>query len=77
MPDDKSVSEILSSAKDTLKSAEAFSKSATGGDSTPTPKHEYSNAPYSLVRSKSTNPSIGDELKTKKEMVDKARTALK
>jgi hypothetical protein len=43
----------------------------------PAPKHEYSDAPYSLVK-KSTPPgsTTGDELNIKKNMVDKARKAL-
>lgn len=39
----------------------------------PTMKHEYSNAPYSLVKK---SPSMSDEMKAKSDMVNKARKAL-
>lgn len=43
----------------------------------PAPKHEYSDAPYSLVKkSEPSTPTTGDELKIKKDMVNKARKAL-
>lgn len=40
----------------------------------PSPKHEYSNVPYSLV--KKSQPTMGDEMKVKSDMVDKAKKAL-
>jgi hypothetical protein len=46
----KSVADILASAKDTLKHAEDFTKSAGGVPSTVAPKHEYSDASYSMVK---------------------------
>ena len=43
----------------------------------PAPKHEYSDAPNSLVKkSEPTGPTTSDELKVKKDMVDKAKKAL-
>jgi len=43
----------------------------------PAPKHEYSDAPYSLVKkSTPSGPTMDDEIKAKKDMVNKARKAL-
>lgn len=73
----KSIEDILSGAKAELSKANAFSTSVKGEIPSPpasTTKHEYSSAPYSLVKPKS--PSLGDELKEKGRMVSNAKKAL-
>jgi hypothetical protein len=77
MADGKSVNEMLSDAKNVLKGADALSKSASsGGPSSFAPKHEYSDAPYSMVKAKPAGPGLDKELQVKKEMVDTAKKAL-
>ena len=75
----KSVEDILSGAKETLGKAESFDKSVRESPNVPAPpispiKHEYSNAPYAMAKSKA--PGLGEELKAKREMVDKAKKVL-
>lgn len=81
----KSISDILAGAKDTLSHAEnltsGVSKEADKSapkPAAPAPKHEYSNAPYSLA-SKAKSPAsdtLGKELGEKKRMVDTAKKSL-
>ncbi len=71
----KSVNEMLSDAKETLASSNKLAKSATGGGpSSFAPKHEYSNASYSMARK--PEDGLGTELKEKAKMVANARKAL-
>ena len=78
----KSVADILAGAKDTLKHADEFSKSVT--DSQPssiTPKHEYSAAPYSMVKKSAPKDysladeahSAGEGIKARIEMEKKVK----
>ena len=73
----KSVADILAGAKDTLSHANALSDSAhkEADAVAPAPvKHEYSHAPYTLV--KKPAPTMKDELDAKAQMVAKAKKAL-
>jgi hypothetical protein len=81
----KSITDILAGAKDTLSHAEnltsGVSKEADKSapkPAAPAPKHEYSNAPYSLVsKPKSSDSStLGKELSEKKRMIDTAKKGL-
>lgn len=69
----KSVSDILAGAKSELSRADALDKSVKTALPAVEAKHEYSNAPYSLVKSAG---DLGEELKAKGVMVAKARKAL-
>ena len=69
----KSISDILAGAKAELGRADALDKSVKSEvPAAPAPKHEYSNAPYALVKKPSPiKNEIGQALKEKAENVRK------
>jgi hypothetical protein len=76
----KSIADILSDAKATLDSANKFSGSVAkdadkAAPAPAAPKHEYSHAPYALVRKPTTADeaqSAGEGIKARQEMGKKA-----
>ena len=72
----KSINDMLAGAKQTLAHANAFAGEASkAADAVaPAPKHEFSHAPYTLV--KKPTPTMADEIGARKTMVDKAEKAL-
>lgn len=75
----KSVESMLADAKNTLSHADNFTKAATGGSqSSFAPKHEYSNASYTLVKKPSSGmsaeaDSAGKGLRARAEMEAKVK----
>ena len=69
----KSVSDILAGAKAELSRADALDKSVKSEiPAAPAPRHEYSNAPYSLVKKPTpVKNELGTALKEKAENVKK------
>lgn len=75
----KSISDILAGAKNTLKSAQDFTKSAGGVPSSVAPQHEFSKAPYSMVKKPSVASeadSAGQGIKNRISMEQKAQKAI-
>ena len=78
----KSAADILAGVKSDIQHADETERltrpsptPVPEGLRSPSPKHEYSNAPYTLVK-KSSQPTMADEMKAKSDMVNKARKAL-
>lgn len=77
----KSAADILAGVKEDIQHTDENER-LTRPSPTPVPeglrspvqKHEYSDAPYSLV--KKSGPTMSDELKAKNDMVNKAKKAL-
>ena len=77
----KSAADILAGVKSDIQHADETERltrpsptPVPEGLRSPAPKHEYSNAPYSLV--KKSGPTMSDEMKAKRDMVNKAKKAL-